>query len=131
MAYQVSNFVVSIKNSAAARRKTAILPYSNMNKNIGEVLVKEGFLEKIKEDVVNKQRVLVVTLKFTKRIPAVRDIEIISKPSLRVYSAVKKLDVIKRRGRHRVILSTTKGIMEARHAQKEGIGGEILFTINS
>lgn len=128
---QVSNFAVTIKNSAAARRRTAIIPYSNISKNIGLVLVKEGFLTSIKEDTVDKRRVLVVTLKFTKRIPKVRDIKIISKPSLRIYANSRKIQEVKRRGRHKVILSTSKGIMEARTAQKEGIGGEILFTINN
>ncbi|MEX2007240.1 MAG: 30S ribosomal protein S8 [Candidatus Levyibacteriota bacterium] len=131
MAYQVSNFIITIKNSAKARRRTAVIPYSNMSKSIGEILIREGFLTSIKEDMVDKRRVLVVTLKFIKRIPVLRDVKIFSKPSLRIYANSKKIQEVKRRGRHKVILSTNKGIMEAREAQKEGIGGEILFTINS
>ncbi|MBI2195669.1 MAG: 30S ribosomal protein S8 [Candidatus Levybacteria bacterium] len=129
--YQVANLITTIKNSAAARRRTATVPYSNMSRNIGQVLVKEGFLTSIKEDTVDKRRVLVVTLKFTKRMPAVRDVKIVSKPSLRVYASSKKVHEVKISARHKVILSTNKGIMEAGAAQKEGIGGEILFTINS
>ncbi|MEX2013209.1 MAG: 30S ribosomal protein S8 [Candidatus Levyibacteriota bacterium] len=131
MAYKVTDFITTIKNSAAARRRTATFPYSNMSKNIGLVLVKEGFLTSVKEDTIDKKRVLVVTLKFTRRVPAVRDVKIISKPSLRIYANMKKIQQVKRKGRYRVILSTNKGIMEATAAQKEGIGGEILFTINS
>lgn len=129
--YQVSDFITSIKNSAKARRRTVVLPYSNINKNIGQVLVKEGFLVSVKEDTVDKKRVLVAVLKFTKRTPAVRDIKVVSKPSLRVYANSKKINEIKRKGRYKVILSTNKGIMEARAAQKQGVGGEILFTISS
>ena len=131
MAYKVTDFIITIKNSAKARRRTVVLPYSNMSRNIALVLVKEGFLTSVKEDMVDKKRVLVVALKFTKRIPKVRDVKIISKPSLRIYATTKKIQEVKRKGRYRVILSTNKGIMEATTAQKEGIGGEILFTINS
>lgn len=129
--YKVTDFIITIKNSAKARRRTAVLPYSNMSRNIALVLVKEGFLTSVKEDMVDKKRVLVVALKFTKRIPKVRDVKIISKPSLRIYTTTKKIQEVKRKGRYRVIISTNKGIMEATTAQKEGIGGEILFTINS
>lgn len=129
--YKVTDFIITIKNSAKARRRTAVLPYSNMSRNIALVLVKEGFLTSVKEDMVDKKRVLVIALKFTKRIPKVRDVKIISKPSLRIYTTTKKIQEVKRKGRYRVILSTNKGIMEATTAQKEGIGGEILFTINS
>lgn len=129
MSYKIGDFIISIKNSALSRRRLAVLPYSKVNKNIAEVLVKEGFLASVKEDAVGGKKVLSVVLKFNKRIPAVRDVNIISKPSLRIYSNAKKLFEIKRRGRHKVILSTSKGIMEATKAQKEGVGGEILFTI--
>ncbi len=131
MAYKIADFITTIKNCAAARRRTAVLSYSKVNKNIGDVLVKEGFLVSIKEEEQDGKKVLVAVLKFTKRMPAVRDVNIISKPSLRIYSSSKKIADIKRRGRHKVILSTNKGIMEARDAQKVGVGGEVLFTINS
>lgn len=129
MAYKIADLIISIKNSAHARRRTAVLPYSKVSKNIAEVLVKEGFLSSVKEENVDGKKMLSVILKFNKRIPAVRDVDIISKPSLRIYSNAKKLVEIKRRGRHKVIMSTSKGIMEASKAQKEGVGGEILFTI--
>lgn len=129
MAYKIGDLITSIKNSAHARRRTAVLPYSKVSKNIADVLIKEGFLTHVKEETVDGKKMLSVTIKFNKRIPAVRDVDIISKPSLRVYSNAKKLVEIKRRGRHKVILSTSKGIMEAASAQKEGLGGEVLFTI--
>lgn len=131
MSYKIGDFITTIYNCAKARRRTAVLSYSKVNKNIGDVLVKEGFLTSVKEEEKDGRKTLVATLKFSKRMPAVRDIEIISKPSLRVYANTKQVAEVKRKGRHRVILSTNKGIMEGTQAQKEGIGGEILFTINS
>lgn len=129
MSYRVADFIIGIKNAAAARRATTVLPYSNINKNIGQVLVKEGFLESIKEEVVDNKKALVATLKFYKRVPVVRGAKVISKPSLRVYSASKNIQEIRRRGKHKVILSTNRGVMESANAMKEGIGGEVLFLI--
>jgi ribosomal protein S8 len=45
MNHNVSDFIIRIKNAALAKRKEVILPFSNINKEIGKVLVKEGFLE--------------------------------------------------------------------------------------
>jgi len=129
MAYKVADFIIGIKNAAAARRAKAVLPYSSMNKNIGQVLVKEGFLESIKEEAIDNKKTLVATLKLYKRIPVIRGAKIISKPSLRVYSASKNIQEIRRRGKHKVILSTNKGVMESENALREGIGGEVLFLI--
>ena len=54
---------------------------------------------------------------------------VISKPSLRVYEPVKKILEIKKRGKRTVIVSTSKGVMTAENAQKNGVGGEVLFAI--
>jgi ribosomal protein S8 len=54
---------------------------------------------------------------------------VISKPSLRVYEPMKKLLDIQKRGKRRVIVSTSLGIMSADEANKKGVGGEVLFAI--
>ena len=50
MNYLIADFIIRIKNSALSKRKEVVLPFSNINKEIGKVLVKEGFLESIKEE---------------------------------------------------------------------------------
>ena len=60
--------------------------------------------------------------------PAVREVKIISKPSLRVYSPAAKIPRILR-GRGEVLLSTTRGIMTGNEARKAKIGGELLLKI--
>ena len=130
MGYQVSNFIIGIKNAAAARRKTAVLPYSKMNKNIGAILVKEGFLENIKEETTGSKKALVATLKYDRRIPVLSGVKIISKPSLRVYVPAKNIFKIASGRDSKVILSTNKGIMTANKARKEKLGGEVLFSIS-
>src|SRR3972149_3644260 len=129
MNYLVADFIIRIKNSALSKRKEVILPFSNINKEIGKVLVKEGFLENIKEESKEGNRKLIAAIKYEKRIPVLTDVLVISKPSLRVYSTVKKIPEIEKRGRRKIIVSTNQGVMTSYDARKKGLGGEILFSI--
>lgn len=129
MNYLVADFIIRIKNSAISKRKEVVLPFSNINKEIGKVLVKEGFLENITEENKNQKKMLKATIRYEKRIPVLTDVIVISKPSLRIYEPAKRLNEIKKRGRRKVVLSTSKGVMTAEEAQKKGVGGEILFAV--
>ncbi|OGH07569.1 MAG: 30S ribosomal protein S8 [Candidatus Levybacteria bacterium RBG_16_35_11] len=129
MNYLVSDFVIRIKNAALARRKEVILPYSKLNLGIGKVLVKNGFLENIKEEEKNKKKNLKATIKFERRQPVLTEIDIISKPSLRIYGGTDAINSLARKGKRLIIISTNVGVMTGREAKKKGLGGEILFAI--
>jgi small subunit ribosomal protein S8 len=129
MNYLIADFIIRIKNSALSKRKEVILPFSNINKEIGKVLVKEGFLESIKEEGKDNKKQLKAVVRYDKRMPVLTDVEVISKPSLRVYLSAKRILDIGKRGRKQVIVSTSQGVMTAVEANKKGLGGEILFAI--
>lgn len=129
MNHSVSDFITRIKNAAMARRREVILPYSNMNKEIGKVLQREGYLTEMKEVKDKNIKTLQATIAYEKRLPVLSDVVIISKPSLRVYKPSKNISDIERRGRHKVVLTTSQGVMTGPEARKKGIGGEILFEI--
>lgn len=129
MNYLIADFIIRIKNSAISKRKEVILPFSNINKEIGRVLVQEGFLESISQENQGNKKILKALIRYEKRIPVLTDVIVISKPSLRVYEPFKKLNEIKKHGRRKIILSTSKGVMTADDAQKKGVGGEILFAV--
>lgn len=105
------------------------MPFSNINKEIGKVLVKEGFLESIKEDGKDSKRQLKAIVAYDSRLPILTNVEVISKPSLRVYFPAKRIMDIGKRGRRKVIVSTNQGVMTAMEANKKGLGGEVLFAI--
>jgi small subunit ribosomal protein S8 len=129
MNYLIADFIIRIKNSALSRRKEVILPFSNINKEIGRVLVKERFLESIKEEGKAGKKELKAVISYDDRLPVLTDVEVISKPSLRVYYPAKRILDIGKRGRRRVVVSTSKGVMTAMEASKKGLGGEVLFAI--
>ena len=127
--HTVSDFITRIKNAAKARRRDLISPYTRISKDIAKVLVKEGFLEDVKEQVLEGKKVLSIKIKYKNRMPIITDTKIISKPSLRVYSGSSSLVQDQKKGMFTIILSTNKGIMTGENAQKNKIGGEILFRI--
>lgn len=129
MNHAPSDFIIRIKNASLAKRKKLEIPYSNINKEIGKVLKKEGFLEEIKETKDGNKKFLEVIIKYEKRNAVLNDVSIVSKPSLRVYKTSKSIKDVEKRGKHKVVLSTSQGIMSGKDAQKKGIGGELLFEI--
>ncbi len=129
MNYLIADFIIRIKNSALSKRKEVALPFSNINKEIGKVLVKEGFLESIKEQSEKGKKSLTAIIRYERRIPVLTDVDVISKPSLRVYLPAKRILEIGKRGRKRVVVSTSQGVMTAMEANKKGLGGEVLFAI--
>lgn len=129
MDYPIADFVIRIKNASMARRRKVTMPYAKKLKEIGSVLVKGGFLESIKEEKTEGKKVLEATVKFDRRSPVISDVDIISKPSLRVYVTSKNIPEIQKRGMTTIVISTSKGIMMGRDAYKKGIGGEVLFKI--
>lgn len=129
MDYPIADFVIRIKNASMARRRKVTMPYAKELKEIGSVLVKGGFLESIKEEKTEGKKVLEATVKFDRRSPVISDVDIISKPSLRVYVTSKNIPEIQKKGMTTIVISTSKGIMMGRDAYKKGIGGEVLFKI--
>lgn len=129
MNHIVSDFVIRIKNAALARRKTVVLPYSKLTKNVGSVLVKEGFLDDIKEESQENKKSLVATITYEKLMPRFTDVIILSKPSLRKYARRNDAMNLRGRGLGTIIVSTSLGVMTGKEACQKGVGGELLFKI--
>ena len=127
--YHVADFIIRIKNASAARRKEVVMPYSKISKSIAKLLVKEGFLADVKEVEEEGKKVIQVGIRYVRRKPVVSTVTIISKPSLRTYFDIAGLKTQNRKDSTTLIVSTSKGIMTAKQALKENIGGELLFKI--
>ncbi|HWY80005.1 MAG TPA: 30S ribosomal protein S8 [Candidatus Sulfotelmatobacter sp.] len=128
MNYVIGDFVIQLKNAALAHRKAVVAPYANISKAVAKVLKKEGFVDAISEETIDGKRMLSVALRYQRRKPAITDINLISKPSLRTYIAAH--EIARKQGRAATaILSTNVGILTGNDAIKKGVGGELLFKI--
>lgn len=129
MNYHIADFIIRIKNASLANRKEVKMPYSSVVFAIGNVLVKEGFLASVKEEKIEEgKRSFIAAVRYVRRKPVLHDVEIISKPSLRIYKLARELGKSRDRAQT-TIISTSSGVMTGREAKKKGIGGELLFSI--
>jgi small subunit ribosomal protein S8 len=122
------DFVIQLKNAAMARKKDVTTPYANINKAIAKALMKEGFVETVKEDDQDGRKMLSIRLRYQSRKPAITDVLLVSKPSLRRY--VSATEIVKIQGKaSTAIISTNAGVLSGKEAIKKGVGGELLFKI--
>lgn len=123
----IADMLTAIKNGYLANKNQLSMSYSKIKEGLAQILVKEGFLEKLK--VISKKfKVLELTLKYEGKRPAVKEVVRISKPGLRVYAGVAKIPRV-RYGPGVTIVSTSEGLMTGSEAKKKNLGGEVICQI--
>jgi small subunit ribosomal protein S8 len=127
----IADLLTRIRNGCRARHESVEVPWSRIKENIARVLVEEGYLKDLKK-VRPKEgggEQLLIQLKFDKeKRPVIEGIKRISRPSRRVYVAAKEIPPV-RKGLGINVLSTPKGILVDREAQKANVGGEIVCSV--
>ncbi|MGI6278398.1 MAG: uS8 family ribosomal protein [Patescibacteria group bacterium] len=127
----VANFLFSIKNAYGAGRRQVRTPYSSFNLKLAKILVKEGYLTKVKKVLVRKNIAeLEVELNDLrgKKGKIINNIKRLSKLGICRYVSVEELSWHNRR-LGIVIISTPKGLMTAKEAVKKNLGGELICRI--
>lgn len=124
----ISNFIVKLKNAGNAGQDSVSIPHSKLKASIAEVLKKEGFIKDFEVKSEKGKSVLLISLYSENRVPKIKGVKRISKPSKRLYKKVSDIKGVKS-GYGALILSTSAGIMTGRDAKKQKLGGEALFTI--
>lgn len=127
----ISDMLVRIKNAQAVGHSEVSIPFSKMKFAIANILKEAGYISavdrKAKKAKKSEHDYLVLTLKYEDG-PALSGVKIISKPSRRMYVKANEIKPV-RSGYGLAIISTSKGIMNSREAQKQRLGGEIICEI--
>nr|AGZ91262.1 ribosomal protein S8 [Urera lianoides] len=128
----ISNLLTYIRNADMNKKRTVRIPYTNIGENIIKILLREGFIENMRNHQQSNKCFLVLTLRHRRSRTGPNRIFLnlkrISRPGLRIYSNYQGIPRILA-GMGVVILSTSRGIMTDREARLERIGGEILCYI--
>lgn len=131
----ISDFLVRLKNGQKAKLLYVTLYYPVPSKilNILKILYKKGFIRGFKvyyKGQNNNKKVFVkVFLKYEiTGQPVIKNVNIISKPSKRVYVSIKNLWK-HGNGFTIFVLSTPYGIITDQEARIYNCGGELLFSI--
>jgi len=126
----LADLLIRIKNAQSSKHKTTLVPYSRLKESLVKILITNNYLTDYQvEGNQAAEKNLNLTLKYVRKQPAVAQIKRISKPGVRHYVNqfnIKKLTI----GRGLVIISTSQGMMTAKEARKQCLGGEIICKIN-
>ena len=123
----IADMLTRIRNASMIKKKEVTVPFSKIKFGIANLLVANGYLEKV-EEKKDKHPYLLLTLKYTRGTPVINNIKRISKPGHRQY--VKSDDIEKvLSGFGLAILSTPKGLLTNDEARRAKIGGEVICEV--
>ncbi len=125
---RIADMITHIVNAGNAGRDNAVVGYSKLKADIAEVLKEEGFIKGYEKKTKDGKTFLSLNLYIENRIPKVKGVKRMSKPSKRMYKKSSELRPVKQ-GYGALVLSTPKGVMSGKKARKEKLGGEVLFSI--
>lgn len=126
--YTIGDFLIQLKNAYMAHKKEVVLPYAKIITSIGEILAKEGYVKKVTVEEKDGRKFVKVELLYKNRRPAMRDVKLISKPSIHRY--VTKNNMKRIAGNFGIsVVSTSSGVMTGKEALQKGVGGELLCEV--
>ena len=124
----LADYLTRIRNANSAGHRVVSIPASNLKKEITKILFDQGYILSYKfEDTDNKQGSIKIALKYdpSTKAPIINKIQRISTPGLRKYAGSTEIPRILN-GLGISIVSTSKGVMTGKQAQRDNVGGEVL-----
>ncbi len=122
----IGDMLTRIRNGYMAGNKTVAMPFSKSREAVVKVLVENQIVTDYQKDTKGLKKTLTVTLAQDRR--RLVEIKRISKPGRRIYLSNKKFYKVKG-DQGLLIISTSKGVMDSKKANKLKIGGEIIAEI--
>lgn len=127
----IADMLTRIRNASRARHQKVVVPWSRVKENIVKILIDEGYLKEQKrvKAAVGGGEEIVIQLKFDRENrPIISGLKRVSTPGRRVYVGAKSVTPV-RKGLGISILSTPKGILVDREAQRARVGGEVICSV--
>ena len=126
----IADYLTRIRNANQARLKTVEIPGSKIKLELTKILLDQGFILNFKVLENNVQPSIKIALKYNGiyNEPVLKKLERVSKPGLRKYTDGKNIPRVLN-GLGINIISTSRGLMTGKKAERENIGGEIICNI--
>ena len=123
----VADMLTRIRNANKALHETVEMPSSKLKEEIARILKEEGYVRDYRvEQDARPYKVLVIELKYGRgRERVLTGLKRISKPGRRIYAGKDALPRVLG-GMGTAILSTSRGVITSRTAEREGVGGEVI-----
>jgi small subunit ribosomal protein S8 len=124
----VADMLTRIRNANKALHDRTEMPTSKLKEEVARILKEEGYIRdyRVVEDEAKPFKTLVIELKYGRsRERVLTDLKRISKPGRRIYAKKDRLPRVLG-GMGTAILSTSRGVITSRTAEREGLGGEVI-----
>ena len=130
--YPIGDMLTRIRNANTRFHPSVSMPHSKMKEAVARILEAEGYIEGFEVIAKDPQPELKIQLKYqgdrSDTVCAISSIQLVSKPSRRVY--VGKDSIPRPLGGMGIsIISTSQGIISGKDAQLRGTGGEVLCEV--
>src|SRR3712207_5871790 len=120
----IADMLTRIRNANKALHETAEMPTSRQKVEIARLLQEEGYISGYSVRKGESSVILVIELKYgPNRERIVSDLKRISKPGRSVYARKDRPPRVLG-GMGTAIVSTSRGLVTAKTAEREGVGGE-------
>ncbi len=125
----LGDMLTRIRNAQMRHKGNVSTPGSRLRAHVLDVLKDEGFIRGYSTtEHGNGRTEFEIELKYYEGEPVIREIERVSKPGRRVYSAVNAMPRVAN-GLGITIVSTPKGVMADHVAREQNVGGEVLCRV--
>lgn len=122
----ISDMLTRIRNANKALHQRAEMPASRMKLELARILKEEGYIADYRIVKGDSYDTLIIELKYTNdRRRVISQLKRVSKPGRRIYAPKDQLPKVLG-GLGIAILSTSRGVMTALEAKRQGVGGEVI-----
>lgn len=125
----IADMLTRIRNANQSLKDSVEMPASSQKMELAKVLKEEGYITDFVIERGESFDNIVLDLKYGKnKQRVITGLKRISKPGRRVYAKKERVPRVLG-GLGTAVLSTSKGLMTGREAEKAGIGGEVMCFI--
>lgn len=125
----IADLLSRIRNAQIAKHDRLDVPMSKLKLEVVKLLKEEGFVKNFREIEGVPVGTLRIFLRYTQDgVPAISNLERISKPGRRVYRKADEIQPV-RNGLGIGIVSTSQGLLTDAQARERRVGGEILCQV--
>jgi small subunit ribosomal protein S8 len=122
----IADMLTRIRNANKALQERTEMPTSRQKEEIARLLQEEGYIVGYSVRKGESFDTLVIELKYgPSRERIITDLKRVSKPGRRVYARKDRLPRVLG-GMGTAIMSTSRGLVTSKTAEREGIGGEVI-----
>jgi small subunit ribosomal protein S8 len=122
----IADYLTRIRNAAKAKKRFVDIPASNIKRKISDILLAQNYIANYTNIDDGKQGLVRVYIRYDEKgKPVFKELQRVSTPGLRQYTSHSELPRVKN-NLGVAIVSTSKGVMTAREATRQHIGGEII-----